>query len=56
MLTDEGTLNTRMEMNREVTFDRKTGVFIHNFTQIRPEEQLLYIQANCKAEPFTPFP
>ena len=54
--TDEGTLNTRMENSREVTLDRKKGAFIHNFMQVRPEEQILYIAATCKTEAFTPFP
>ena len=56
VFTDEGTLNTRMEAAREVTFDRKKGAFIHNFAQVRPDEQLLYIAATCKTEGFTPFP
>ena len=55
-LTDEGTLNTRMEMSRVITLDRKTGAFVHNFTQIRPDESLFYVQATCKTEAFTPFP
>lgn len=56
VFTDEGTLNTRMEAAREVTLDRKKGAFIHNFAQIRPDEQILYIAATCKTEGFTPFP
>ena len=56
VLTDDSTLNTRMEMIRQVTFDRKKSVFIHHFSQYRPDDQLLYVEATCKTEPFTPIP
>jgi hypothetical protein len=56
VLTDDSTLNTRLEAFRLITVERKTGVFIHHYTQQRPEEQLLYIDAGCKTEAFTPFP
>lgn len=56
VFTDDSTNNTRMDMIRQVTLDRKTNAFVHHFSQYRPDDQLLYIQATCKPEAFTPFP
>ncbi len=56
IFTDDSVVNTRMELIRHISFDRKTEFFIHNFSQVRPDEEILYISAVCDTEPFTPFP
>ncbi len=56
VLTDEGTLNSRMEMSRVVTFDRKAGNFHSLFVQVRPTEGYLEYWAKCTTEAFTRFP
>ncbi len=56
VLADEGTLNSRIEMAREVTFDRKKNSFHYKMLQSRPDEQYLEYQADCTVAPFTPFP
>lgn len=56
VLTDDGTLNSRMEVAREATFDRKKNSFHYKMRQTRPTDQYLEYQADCKIEPFTPFP
>jgi hypothetical protein len=56
VLTDEGQLNTRIEINNEVAYDRKSGSFTQLLLQVRPEENYLKIAAKCTEAPFTPFP
>jgi hypothetical protein len=56
VLTDDGTLNSRMEVAHEATFDRKKNSFHYKMLQSRPTEQYLEYQADCTMEPFTPFP
>lgn len=56
VLTDEGTLNSRMEMSRVVTFDRKAGNFHYLFVQTRPTDGYLEYWARCTTEAFTGFP
>jgi hypothetical protein len=55
-LTDEGQLNTRIEINNEVTLDRKTNAFHQLLLQVRPEENYLKINAACTVAPFTALP
>ncbi len=56
MLADEGTLNTRIEMERMVTYDRKANSFHYRYSQFRPTDEYLEYQGSCTAQPFTPFP
>ncbi|GEM_PF-1646983 len=56
VFADDVTLNTRLDLVREVTFDRKTGAFSHHFSQFRPTDEYLGIKAQCTTEAFTPFP
>ena len=56
VLTDEGTLNSRMEVSREATFDRKSNDFHYKLLQSRPTEDYLEYQGKCTSETFTPFP
>lgn len=56
VLTDEGTLNSRIEMSRRATYDRKTNAFHYLFLQTRPTDDYLETQTVCTTEPFTPLP
>ena len=56
VLLDEGTLNSRMEVAREATFDRKANSYHYRLLQTRPTDDYLEYQANCKAAAFTPIP
>lgn len=56
VLADEGTLNTRMEVERMVTFDRKASSFHSRYSQFRPSDEYLEYQGKCSAEPFTAIP
>ncbi|MBO9576116.1 MAG: hypothetical protein J7494_10295 [Sphingobium sp.] len=56
VLLDEGTLNSRMEVAREATFDRKAGNYHYKFLQSRPADDYLEYQGKCTTEAFTPFP
>ncbi len=55
-LLDDGTLNSRMEVAREATFDRKTNSYHYRLLQTRPTDEYLEYNATCKTEAFTPFP
>lgn len=56
VLLDDGTLNSRMEVAREATFDRKANKYHYRLLQNRPTDDYLEYQANCKTADFTPFP
>ncbi|MBO9576117.1 MAG: hypothetical protein J7494_10300 [Sphingobium sp.] len=56
MLTDESTFNAKVDSIREVVFDREEMMFKHHYTQNKPAQQYMGIQATCKNEAFTPFP
>jgi hypothetical protein len=56
VLLDEGTLNSRMEVAREATFDRKANSYHYKYLQTRPTDDYLEYQATCSTEAFTPFP
>jgi len=56
VLTDEGTLNSRMETSLVVTVDRKENVFHSLHVQVRPTDAYAEIWARCTTEAFTPFP
>jgi hypothetical protein len=55
-LLDEGTLNSRMEVAREATFNRKTNEFHYRLLQTRPTDDYLEYQGKCTTAPFTPIP
>lgn len=56
VFTDDGTLNTRLEVSTETVLDRKSGAFRHFMMQVRPTEAYLKIEANCTEAPFTSLP
>lgn len=56
VFVDDATLNTRLDLVREVTFDRKTNSFVHHFSQFRPTDAYLSVKAQCTTEASTPFP
>lgn len=56
VLLDDGTLNSRMEVAREATFDRKAGKYHYRMLQTRPTDDYLEYQGNCKTAAFTPIP
>ena len=53
---DDGVLNTRQEITREASLDRKSGKFHRFIFEIRPQTNYLKVEATCSEQPFTPFP
>ena len=56
VLLDEGTLNSRMEVAREATFDRKANEYHYRLLQTRPTDDYLEYQGKCTTAPFTAIP
>lgn len=54
-MPDEGTLNSRMQVPREGTFDRKTRSYHYRLLQTRPTDDYLEYNATCKRRLSRPF-